>query len=640
MKRHGLLFLLLVFTQIPGLKAVEFSVKEKSVIYTNAIKVLENYQTIINQMGEFVVNDVDKAKSSAEGFLELFVNRQVQIYNDLDPAHKLSVAFEAETYSTNIILWYPDGITVNLDLANAKVSDIMTHEENVFSIDILVKRSINGNYLNQTLNKNVEELLFRIAFVIENKSFAKFRIVGIRSATSNIAVDFSQALKEANSEEFTPEDLSKINSGIKTVLSDYANFLSLIGNPQEAAEDKEFFKTSFLKLFQSSDAKIYNDIVPEPQTSLISLTDYLVSYIAEYPKGINNLSVNTDSLKFGNVMKVAEENYYTYVDAEKFFSGSYKGKDVFRKMFPLKIKVSFTASGKTFTNFLINSIDISSVNYFEATPGAANEQKPEIVIRPVSRKGLGMSLIGSFGQTRISDKDIETMSVGTNLHSWAVSPLLGYISALGVSYYFTDNIAARSGLEFNKYAGKFDLNGKFTDNALSSDVNADKYYKIVDANYDSLVTINYLTIPLLVNYTSGKPGKLGFYGEGGFKISIPIGASFTNTGSYKFTGYYPSHPSYAQYLDEPLLGFYDRQNIDQTGKVKMKGLNLAFYGSFGINIPLGYFSSINIGPELILGLSDILKNKEKYVDIFGKSYTHQPTKIKNFGIRFSFSYKL
>ena len=60
MKRLLLLFLLLIFIQLPLLKAVDFSVKEKSIIYTNAIKVLENYQTIINQMGLYVVNNVEK----------------------------------------------------------------------------------------------------------------------------------------------------------------------------------------------------------------------------------------------------------------------------------------------------------------------------------------------------------------------------------------------------------------------------------------------------------------------------------------------------------------------------------------------------------------------------------------------------
>jgi hypothetical protein len=640
MKRLPLFSLVLLLAHSSLLKAVEFSVKEKSIIYTNAVKVLDNYQTIVNQMGEFVVNDIDKAKSSSESFLELFVNRQVLIYNDLDPAHKLSEFYEAETYSSNIILWYPDGLSIQLDLVNAKVSDIMTHEENVYSIDILVKKSINGNYLNQTLNKNVEELTFRIAFGLENKSLGNFRIVGVRSASSNYVIDYSQALKEVNSEDFNAEDLTKIRNELKTLLKDYANFLSLIGDPQEQSEDKEFYKTSFLKLFQNSDTRLYNDINPEPQTSLISVTDYMSGFITDYPNGIKNLSINVDSAKFGKVMKSDEGNYYTYVDADKFFSGSFRGKDVFRKMFPLIFKISFIASGKTFTGFTINSVDISSVNFYEATPGNATEQKPEIIIKPVTRKGFGMSIIGSFGQTQINSKDITTLSVTKDLHSWNATPLYGYLTALGVSYYFTDNIALRSGIEFNTYSEKFNLTGKFTNNTLSADVNTTSFYKIIEASYDSLVTINYVTLPVLLNYTSGKPGKFGFYGEAGIKISIPAQASYSVSGNYKTSGYYPTHPTVTQYLSNPELGFYNRESIDETGKINMKGFNLAFYSSAGINIPLGYYSSINIGPELIIGLSDILSDRKKYIDIFGKSFPHQPTKISNFGIRISLVYKL
>ena len=285
MKRVLILFALLL-TQISVTEAIEFTAKEKSIIYTNTIKVLETYQTVVNQMGNYVVNDIEKAKSSSESFLELFVNRQVLIYNDLDPAHKLSEFYEAETYASNIILWYPDGLSIQLDMANARVSEIMTHEENVFSIDLMVKKSINGNYLNQTLNKNIEELTFRIAFGMENKSLTNFKIVGIRSSASNFVIDYSKALKEVNSEDFNAEDFAKIKTEIKTVLKDYTNFLALIGDPQEQNDDKEFYKTSFLKLFQNKDTRLYNDIVPEPQTSLISVTDYLTGYITDYPNGI------------------------------------------------------------------------------------------------------------------------------------------------------------------------------------------------------------------------------------------------------------------------------------------------------------------------------------------------------------------
>jgi hypothetical protein len=619
---------------------VEFSAKEKSIIYTNAIQVLQNYQTIVNQMGVYLVNNIEKAKSSSESFLELFVNRQVLIYNDLDPAHKLSEFYEAETYSANIILWYHDGLSIQLDLENAKVSEIMMHEENVYSIDILVKKSINGNYLNQTVNKNVEELTFRIAFGLENKSLSNFKIVGVRNASSNYIVDYSQTLKEVNSIEFNADDMTKIHGELKSVLIDYSNFMSLIGDPQESSEDKEFYKTSFLKLFQTTDVKIYNDINPEPQTSLISVNDYLADFITFYPSGIKNLSINSDSAKFGNVMKGDDGKYYTYVNADKFFSGNYKGKEVFRKMFPLVFKISFKASGKTFTDFTINSIDISSVNFYQASAGTADNKKPEIIIKPVTRKGLSITFIASFGQTQIKSKDITSLTVANAQHSWNVSPKYGYLAALGVNYFFTDNIALKSGIEFSKYSEKYNLNGSFTNNVLSTDINSSPYYKQIDANIDSVVNINFLTIPVLINFVSGKPGRFGFYAEAGTKISIPVSASYSSKGSFKTSGNYPSNPSVIQHLDLPELGFYDREGTINKGEIDLTSVNFSIYSSVGINIPLGYYSFISLGPEMNLGLTDILSDKKKYVDIFGKSYVHQATKIMNFGFRISLTYKL
>jgi hypothetical protein len=640
MLRPGYIIIALLFFSASTLTAQEFSAKEKAVIYTNAVKVLNDYQTISNQIGVFVINDVEKAKNSSERFLELFVNRQVMIYNDLDPSHKLSEFYEAETYSSNIILWYPDGLTIQLDLENARVSEIMSHENNVFSVDILVKKTMSGNYLNQTLNNNVEELTFRIAFGLENKSLVNFKIVGIRNASSNVMIDYSKALKEVNSEDFTADDLTKIQGELKNILKDYTNFLSLIGDPQEQAEDKEFYKSSFLKLFQSNETRVYNDIDPELQTNLLSLTEYLSAYTTDYPNGINNLSINTDSAKFGKIMKAEDGYFYTYVDANKFFSGSYKGKDAFSKMFPLIFKISFNAADKTFTGFVINSIDISSLNFYEASSEDASMQKPELVIKQVTRKGFDVSVIASFGQTQINSKDITSMTVVENNHSWDVVPRYGFISGFGLSYNFNDNLAIRTGVEFSTYSEEYSLAGKFTNDTVSPDINSTPFYKIIEADYDSLVKINFLSVPVSITYTSGKPGKYGIYIEAGSKISFPKKATFSDAGNYKTSGYYPSYPDVIKYLELPELGFYNRENINRTGEIEMKGINIALYGSIGVNIPLGYYSSIKVGPQVVIGFSDIQSNIKKYHDIFGDSYAHQPTKIKTIGLRVSFTYKL
>jgi hypothetical protein len=634
---------ILILTYLPVSKAAEFSEKEKAVIYTNAVKVLQNYQTVINQMGEFVVNDIEKAKSSSEGFLELFVNRQVLLYNDLDPSHKLSEFYEAETYASNVLLWYPDGLNINLDIGNARVSEIMDHGESVYSLDLMVKKTMNGNYLNETMNKNTEELTFRVAFGVANKSPNNFRIVGVRNAASNLVIDYSKALKEVNSADFNNEDLAKIHSEVKSKLRDYANFLSLLGDPQEAADDKEFYKASFTALFSSTDTKLFNDIAPNPQTKLISVSEYLTNYVTDYPNGIKNLSVTADSTKFGNVMKNDDGSYYTYANATKFFSGSFKGKEVYRENFPLIFKVSFNASGKTFTDFKFNSIDVSSQDFYVASANATEDKKPELVIKPVTRKGLGIMVVGAVGQTQINSEDINSLSSARTPYSWNVTNKLGITFGVNATYNFTDNIAVRVGLEFNNFSANYSLKtDSLKSKDLSKDINGTSFYKIVDSEMDSLVKINFLTIPLMVNFTSGKPGKLGFFGEAGIKLSIPLGTKYNSTGRiYETMGYYPDLMTADKILTASEIGwFYKKENFDESGDVKLRGVNMSFYGSAGVNIPVGYYSNINIGPEITIGLTDIMRHVNTYHDIFDNSYDHQPTKIKSFGLRISLAYKL
>jgi hypothetical protein len=154
-----------------------------------------------------------------------------------------------------------------------------------------------------------------------------------------------------------------------------------------------------------------------------------------------------------------------------------------------------------------------------------------------------------------------------------------------------------------------------------------------------------ITLPVLIGYTTGKPGQFGYYAEGGFKFSIPLNVTYNNYGNYEFTA-----PPYSIFLknefneyDPPLptvLGFYNRENINETGETKLTGISLSFYLSAGVNIPLGYYASVMIGPEINIGISDIMGDNDKYTDIFKKQYDHQPVKLRSFGLRVGFVYKL
>lgn len=640
MRKLTFIVVILFFSQSLIANSGNFSDKEKAIIYTNSLQILSNYETIINEIGVNVINDVEKAQSNAEGLIELFINRQVLVYNDLDPSHSLSPFYEIETYTSNLILWYPDGLNVEFDLENAKVGNIMQHENNVYSMDILLNKSINGNYLNKTLNRNKENLTFRIAFSSNSKSFDNFKIVGIRDAKSSNMIDYSKALKEVNSENLSEDELVKIYDGVKAVLGDYNNFLALLGDPVEVDDDKVFYRESFTNLFENSETKIYNDINPSPEKSLIDVSNYISRYADNFPNGIKNISVNIDSADFGKIIKSDEGNFYSYAYVDKFFSGSFKGKEVFSEMFPLAFKITFDKSGKAYTNYKIASIDISGSGFFSESTSDEDISIPDMIIKPVTRKGLSITVQGSYGLSYIKDQNLSNITLQSDNHEWELTNDYGLMLGVGAKYYFTNNISAGLGINYNTYKASFKLDGTFQDDEFSTDINGDSFYKIINASIDSIVNLNYISVPIYVNYTSGKPGKIGFYVDAGVNISYLISSEYQIKGNYQYLGYYPGNPAEIQYLEIEELGFYNRENIDDVGKTDVTSLNMSLYGSVGINIPFGYYSSLTFGPEVLIGLTDLMKDRTQFVDIFGNSSDSQPTKTQKFGLKISFVYKL
>lgn len=618
---------------------VNISEKDRTVIYTHSLNVLQEYQRLINEVGEFAVSDVEAARSSAEGFLELFVNRQVLIFNDLDPAYGLSPFYEAETYISNLLLWYPDGMTINIDFDNARVGNIMQHEADVYSLDVLLNKRIDGNYLNRALNNNTEELLFRVAFSKKGGGFGNYKIVGIRNTDMSIVVDFNKDLEEVNSEELNENEEIQVGDGLKAVMFDYQNYLALLGDPDEFEEDKEFYRESFRGLFENEEVKVYNDISPEPENYLISVEEYLTNLKNDYPSGIRNISMPVDSAKIGQAIKTEEGDYYAYLYIDKFFSGNFQDKDLFRDAFQLTVKMGFEKAGNAFTNFKIQSVDIKADDFYETSDGADDFTMPSMTMTTVSRKGWSLGFEGSYGQSPVENQIISSIALESDDHEWEATPGYGMKAGVNAYYFFNDNLGIKTGLSYNTYEANFKLNGLFTDSQESRDVNDDAFQKVIYADYDSAVNLSYIGLPIALNFTSGKPGKVGFFAEGGALLAYNLSSTYHTTGEYQYYGYYPYHPAVTQTLYIEELGFYKRNNIDRTGDITTAAFNISGYASLGLNISLGYFSTLKIGPELHWGISDIDLGNE-YRDIFGRVRTHKPTILRKYSLKMSYILKL
>lgn len=624
-----------------SLSATEFSPKDKSVIYTEGISVLLQYENIINSIGNVSKNSIDQTKSYGESLNNLFINRKIMVFNDLDPKHTLSEFYEIETYTSNLILWYPDGIKIDLDIENVKSTDIIQHEENIFSIDLMVNKKIDGNYVNKSINRNTETLNFRIAFNKEGNDYKTFKIVGIRNAKSQTIIDDKKALDQVNSAGLSEEEIVKINQYIITALNDYQNFLYLLGDKHELEEDKEFYRESFKNIFGDINALVYNDLIANPDNPAITVKEYLQIYKENYPDGINNVALNIDSADFGTVIKKDNGTYYVNVYIDKFFSGNFKGKELHRFASQLIFKINFEKSGNSYKNFTIESVDVASMDFY-----AGSEQQkipePSISIKPISRKGMFIGVNLPVGFSVIKDLNLVSMTVENNYHNWNSENSISYYNGgIEIGYYFNNSLGVGSGVTYNTYSSSYNLNGEFEDPNSSLDINSEVFYKNVSANnYDSIINFNQICVPLIIRINTSEPKKFGLYVNTGINVSYIINSSYSVSGDFRYFGYYPTHPEVIQEIDLQELGYIKRLDIDKSGKInKINKINVSYIFQTGISIPINYFSNVYIGPYIELGISNLNTN-DKYIDVFGNQFESERITFKKYGIQLSFNTKL
>jgi len=255
-----------------------------------------------------------------------------------------------------------------------------------------------------------------------------------------------------------------------------------------------------------------------------------------------------------------------------------------------------------------------------------------------SREGWSIGVEGSYGKSSIENNTLSTQASEFDGYTWESTS--GYGMSVGVNgyYFFNEYFGIKSGIAYSNYESSFLLNGILQDSELSKDINDDSYYKVSAADYDSDISLSYISLPVVANLTLGKPGKNGIYLEGGAMLEQRLVSSGHLTGSYEFYGYYPSHPEVTQILRISELGFYSLDDIDKTEDITSSFYNISGYLSFGLNLAFGYLSTVRIGAELIYG-----SRKMDYGFDYERFYSApviQPVFLKKYSIKLSYILKL
>lgn len=263
----------------------------------------------------------------------------------------------------------------------------------------------------------------------------------------------------------------------------------------------------------------------------------------------------------------------------------------------------------------------------------------ERYVNEIYREGWALSTYAAYGQTLMKTPGQSDLPTDNPEYPWEIIPGFGFGAGVQANYFLSYKLCLISGINYNGYHGIYRLEGHYEDTELSKDLNGDDYYKNLQMDYDSSLSHHYISLPVLLSYTSSKPGKYGLYFEAGASLDLRLTSTYEVSGDEQLYGHYPNYPPIIEYLYLEELGFYDREDVYRTGEPELKYLNISAYLSMGIVIPLGYLNSFKLGPEVYLGVSDVNKGIETY-SIYGEIISHMKTALRKFGVKFSYVLKL
>jgi hypothetical protein len=656
-------FIFIVFSFNSGHASAQMSSKDQADIRKKAKKVLIEYEERINILGSNL-KSIDKTRINIEEFLKLFVDRKTQVFNDLDPAHKLSEYYEAESYSSNMALWYPNGIAIRIDFENGQVSNIITHGEDVFTIDYIIDKQIRGAYLGKTQNFNTERLLFRIGFSYSRGQYINFKIVGIRKSTEKEFTEGPVKLKDVKGVQFSPDNKRDIDRETNTLLNDYANYLSLIGDTVENIEEKIMYKQSFRGLFVSDQTNVYNDILPDSRINLyVPVTDYINLYSEAYASDGGKVLFQLDSADLGYITKVKDTLFYRQVEVKKTFEGNYLGRRKVSYSHIVMIRVVFQYSNMVYKKFRIEKIEPAP----ERKAGPKEElvftdlqkhkpvaKKPEIpppakvTEKPATVSGskIKIDLTAGFfiGLCKISDENLNSLTKAKNGLVWETKSSLGYSFYIHYTYALTPSFGLVTGVGFMPVSTTYSMNSQnekfifeyatgkkdtidvFKDPVESHDTNTHGYYKLIQAKYEKVLSASFVNIPIGINYHFNISNKIQVFFKPVINIGLIIKATSKENGYINHWGYSPGETDSIFKIKnwiKPENGFYfyddTFKNVTKSVKPEYNAVHFVLNTSCGFTFSFSKMISLSLSGNFQYGLNDMSSLKGNYVDHFGQT---------------------
>jgi hypothetical protein len=185
-----------------------------------------------------------------------------------------------------------------------------------------------------------------------------------------------------------------------------------------------------------------------------------------------------------------------------------------------------------------------------------------------------------------------------------VKPALGYQFAIDWRYFFSPKWGIGLGAGYAANASNGNLDSYSLKTPSTDDTGESFEYRLTASGIKEKLKLNAVEIPVYLAYRKKVSKKLGLQGSLGFKVSLPVSATYQATeGTIETKGYYPAYD--AEFSNMPNHGFEKIDKINYSGDLTTQMAYSIFCG-FGVSKPLGKVG-LTIGVYGSYGLSSVLQ---------------------------------
>jgi hypothetical protein len=227
----------------------------------------------------------------------------------------------------------------------------------------------------------------------------------------------------------------------------------------------------------------------------------------------------------------------------------------------------------------------------------------------------------------------------------------GYQVTFGYTYFINDSWGIGTGLELGYYQTKAELTGDKVITTNMVDTEGEGFeHRLRVQGYQEKQKMVALSIPLLVQYQTAEQKSIQWYVKGGFKISIPLRASYkASADEVQASGYYPNVN--LEITDLPVHGFGKKSNWGGTGnyllnpsvsltaeagtRFKLRTGRILYAGLF-VDYGLNNIKQ-DQGVSSLIGYNSTSQNESKADGIFSAANTTGNVRLVAYGIRFTYT---